>query len=135
MNMSTFCEIKYMNGLIFFFKGQVYDWGCFQNTGSHTRTKITPGLPPLPPPPEPAIENTPGVLWNKGTRACISGEKRPNFEGNRETKKALRNRRWNREHIRKHIFDFWRTWEQAIYFRTWEQVPPPLSPLGGPSCL
>ena len=29
---------------IFFFKGQVYDWGWFQNTGSHT--KITPDLPP-----------------------------------------------------------------------------------------
>ena len=25
-----------------FFKGQVYDWGWFQNTDSHSRTKITP---------------------------------------------------------------------------------------------
>ena len=24
-------------------KGQVYDWGWFQNTGSHTRTKIIHG--------------------------------------------------------------------------------------------
>ena len=24
-------------------KGQVYDWGWFQNTGSHTRTKIIQG--------------------------------------------------------------------------------------------
>ena len=39
-----------MNGTIFF-KRQVYDWGWFQNTGSHTRTKITPELPPPPPPP------------------------------------------------------------------------------------
>ena len=45
MNRSTFCEIKYKNGL-FFFKGQVYDWGWFQNTGSHTRTKSTRELPP-----------------------------------------------------------------------------------------
>ena len=37
-----------------FFEGQVYEWGRFWNTGSHTRTKITPKLPlPLPtPPPE-----------------------------------------------------------------------------------
>ena len=46
MNRSTFCEIKYMNGLGLFFKDWVYDWGLFQNTGSHTRTKITPELPP-----------------------------------------------------------------------------------------
>ena len=45
MNRSTFCEIKFMKGL-FFFLGQVYDWGWFQNTGSLTRTKITPELPP-----------------------------------------------------------------------------------------
>ena len=25
-----------------FFKDQVYEWGRFRNTGSHTRTKITP---------------------------------------------------------------------------------------------
>ena len=41
MNRSTFCEIKYMNRLDFI-KGQVYDWGWFQNTDSYTRTKITP---------------------------------------------------------------------------------------------
>ena len=42
-----------------FFKGQVYEWGRFRNTGSHTRTKITPKfllhIPPAPcplPPPE-----------------------------------------------------------------------------------
>ena len=31
-----------------FFEGQVYEWGRFQNTGLHTRTKITPKLHPLP---------------------------------------------------------------------------------------
>ena len=29
-----------------FFKGQVYEWGRFRNTGSHTHTKIIPKLPP-----------------------------------------------------------------------------------------
>ena len=33
-----------------FFEGQVYEWGRFWITGSHTRTKITPKLPPPPPP-------------------------------------------------------------------------------------
>ena len=36
MNKSTFFEIKYMNGLVFF-KGQVYDWGWFQNIGPETQ--------------------------------------------------------------------------------------------------
>ena len=29
-----------------FFEGHVYEWGRFWNTGSYTRTKITPKLPP-----------------------------------------------------------------------------------------
>ena len=29
-----------------FFKGQVYDWGWFQNAGSHIHTKTTPELLP-----------------------------------------------------------------------------------------
>ena len=37
-----------MNGL-FIFKGHVYDLGWFQNTASHTRTKITPPPQELPP--------------------------------------------------------------------------------------
>ena len=45
MNRSTF-GMKYMNGL--FSKGQVYEWGRFWNTGSHTRTKITPVTPLTP---------------------------------------------------------------------------------------
>ena len=32
-----------------FFKCQVYEWGRFQNTGLHIRTKITPKLRPPPP--------------------------------------------------------------------------------------
>ena len=48
MNRSTFWMIKYMNGSVF---SKVYEWGRFWNTGSHTRTKITPKLPPPPPTP------------------------------------------------------------------------------------
>ena len=51
MNRSTFWMIKYMNGSVFF-EGQVYEWGRFWNTGSHTRTKITPKLSPPPHPPQ-----------------------------------------------------------------------------------
>ena len=47
MNRTTFCEIKYMNKLGFFFKDQVYDWDWFRNTDLHTHT-ITPStLPPM----------------------------------------------------------------------------------------
>ena len=48
------------------------------------------------------IEALPGVLGNRGNRAFISGEQRPNFEGNRGTKTIL----GNREH-KKTIFFFW----------------------------
>ena len=34
-------------------------------------------------------EALPGVLGNRGKRAFISGEQRPNFEGNRGTKKNI----------------------------------------------
>ena len=44
MNRSTFWMITYMNGSVFF-KGQIYEWSRFWNTGSHTRTTITPTLP------------------------------------------------------------------------------------------
>ena len=33
-----------------FLEGQVYEWGRFWNTGSHTRTKIAPKLSPPPSP-------------------------------------------------------------------------------------
>ena len=41
-----------------FFQGQAYEWGRFRNTGSQTRTKITPvTTPPAPPPPPPEAIN------------------------------------------------------------------------------
>ena len=47
---------------VHFFKGQVYEWGRFRNTGSHTCTKIipvTPTPPPSPtPPPAPNMQET-----------------------------------------------------------------------------
>ena len=48
MNGSTFCEIKYMNGIFFVYNS---DWGWSENTGSHTHIKITHKLlsPPIPP--------------------------------------------------------------------------------------
>ena len=53
MNRSTFCEIKYTNGL-FLFKGQVYDRGWFKKMA---RTPV-PKLPQsYPPPPETALLN------------------------------------------------------------------------------
>ena len=60
MNRSTFRMIKYMNGSVFF-KGQVYEWGRFWNTGSHTRTTITPKLP-SPPPFSPENTQSPCVV-------------------------------------------------------------------------
>ena len=43
MNRSTFWMIKYMNGSVFSKARYMNRW--FWNTGSHTRTKITPKLP------------------------------------------------------------------------------------------
>ena len=37
MNRSAYRTIKYINRSIFF-KGQVYEWDRFRNTGSHIRT-------------------------------------------------------------------------------------------------
>ena len=45
MNKSTFWMIKYMNGSVFS-KARYMNGVGFDNTGSHTRTKITPKLPP-----------------------------------------------------------------------------------------
>ena len=50
MIRSKFRTTKYMNGS-FFFKGQVYEWSRFRNTGLHILITITPKLPnptPLP---------------------------------------------------------------------------------------
>ena len=49
MNRSTFWMIKYMKGP--FFQRPGIWMGRFWNTGSHTRTKTTPKLPPPHPPP------------------------------------------------------------------------------------
>ena len=53
MNRSTFWMTKVYEW-VRFFKGQVYERGRFWNTGSHTRTKITPKLR-TPPPPSPEV--------------------------------------------------------------------------------
>ena len=73
------------------------------------------------------IEALPGVLGNRGTRAFISGE-----QGNKgQILKGTGEQRqyWGTGNIRKQIFDFWGTGEQANLFQgNKEQVPP----LGGP---
>ena len=76
MNGSTFRMIKYMNGSVLF-KGQVYEWGRFGNTGSHTRTIFSPKLPP-PHPHLPHEGSTTGfhLLWHTielamSTRICL----------------------------------------------------------------
>ena len=45
-------------------------------------------------------EALPGVLGNRGNRAFISGEQRPNFEGNRGTKTILGNREHKKTNFR-----------------------------------
>ena len=50
MNRPTFRMIKYMNGSVFS-KARYMNGVGFWNTCLHTRTKITPLFPPLPPPP------------------------------------------------------------------------------------
>ena len=66
-------------------------------------------------------EALPGVLGNRGKRAFISGEQRPNFEGNRGTKKKY----LGTGNIRKQIFDFLGTGEQANLFQGNRYPPPP----------
>ena len=46
-----------------FFKGQVYDWSRFRNTGSNTRTTITPKLPRPRSPPPPLTHPLPPRSW------------------------------------------------------------------------
>ena len=56
----------------------------------------------------------------KGISFRGTGDQRPNFEGNGEKRQY-----WGTGNIRKQIFDFWRTGEQANLFQgTREQVPP-----------
>ena len=47
-----------------FFKGQAYEWGRFQNTGSHTGTTITSKLYPSPPPPHTHTHTPPPRGYN-----------------------------------------------------------------------
>ena len=51
-----------MNGSVFF-KGQVYEWGRFWNTGSHTRTKFILVTTPPPPPPPPHHGILAAAVW------------------------------------------------------------------------
>ena len=69
-------------------------------------------------------EALPGVLGNRGKRVFISGEQRPNFEGNRGIKTILRN--W--EH-KKTNFRFLGTGEQANLLQGNKGTG---TPLGGP---
>ena len=65
MNRSTFRTIKYMNGSVLF-KGQVYEWVRFRNTGSHTRTHSYPKVTaPPPPPPPPPSSLTYTKIWTR----------------------------------------------------------------------
>ena len=65
-------------------------------------------------------------LWGTGgKRAFISVEQRPNFEGNRGTKKKY----LGTGNIRKQIFDFLGTGEQANLFQGNKGTG---TPLGGP---
>ena len=60
-------------------------------------------------------EDLPGVLGNRGTRAFISGEqgnKGQILRGTREQRQY-----WGTGNIRKQIFDFWGTGEQANLFQ------------------
>ena len=52
MNRSIFVKSRIR---ISCFKDHVYDWGWFQNTGSHIRATIAPELPSPPPPPPRAL--------------------------------------------------------------------------------
>ena len=48
MKRSTFCEIKYILTVVFFFKGGVYDWGWFQILTHTLEQTLPPPLHPLP---------------------------------------------------------------------------------------
>ena len=63
MNRSTFWMNKYMNGSVFSKARYMNGWGRFWNTGSHTRTKIIPKLPPPPPLPSEACPYFHYILW------------------------------------------------------------------------
>ena len=61
------------------------------------------------------IEALPGVLGNRGNRTFISGEQgneSQNLSGTGEQRQY-----WGTGNIRKHIFNFWGTGEQANLFQ------------------
>ena len=75
-------------------------------------------------------EALPGVLGNRGNRAFISGE-----QGNKgQILKGTREQRqfWGTGNIRKHVFDFFGTGEQANLFQGNKGTGTPPPPLGGP---
>ena len=75
-------------------------------------------------------EALPGVLGNRGNRAIISGEHGNKGQLLRET--GEQRQYWGTGNIRKQIFDFWGTGEQANLFRgTRKQVSPPPPPPRG----
>ena len=57
-------------------------------------------------------EALPGVLVNRGKKSIYFRGTRPNFEGNRGKRQY-----WGTGNIRKQIFDFWGTGEQANLFQ------------------
>ena len=85
MNWSTFRMFKYI------FKGQVYEWGRFWNTGSHTYTTITP-LPPYPTPTTPTRVSV-VKQWNriKDTKTAIGSDK--NDKKTKQKKKTKKNKK------------------------------------------
>ena len=70
-------------------------------------------------------EALPGVLGNRGKRVFISGEQRPNFEGNRGTKTILGNREHKKTNFR---FLGNRGTSQFISGEQGNRYPPPPPP-------
>ena len=60
-------------------------------------------------------EALPGVLGNRGKRVFISGEEGSKGQILRGT--GEQRQYWGTGNIRKQIFDFWGTWEQANLFQ------------------
>ena len=79
-------------------------------------------------------EALPGVLGNRGKRVFISGEQGNKGQILRGT--GEQRQYWGTGNIRKQIFDFWGTGEQANLFQGNKGTgTPPPPPLGGPHTL
>ena len=72
---------------------------------------------------EKSVEALPGVLGNRGTRAFISGEQGNKGQILRGT--GEQRQYWGTGNIRKQIFNFWGTGEQANSFQGNRYPPPP----------